>query len=171
MSKIGVGVGEDFPVDDGPGKTGNEQDDRAEYEEWRRRRAEWRAQRERWRSQRDEWRAKRRAFKEKVRNAAHETFGPEWESYRRARHGYYRHWHFPFGILMPILGIVLFFSLLSAVFKAPFFFLGLAALAWFFIAHRHHHRYEGCDYDIDAKPAAPQPAAQPAPPPPPPAQS
>lgn len=170
MSKIGVGVGEDFPVDDGPGKPNNsEQDDRADYEEWRRRRSERRAHRDEWRAQREQWRAKRRAFKEKVRQAARDTFGPEWRSYRNARRGYYHHRHFPFGILMPILGIVLFFSLLSAVFKAPFFFLALAGLAYFFFAHRYHHRYEGCDYDIDAKPVQPKPAAQPEQPTPPPA--
>ena len=39
MSKIGVGVGDDFPVDDGAPKNTSEppRDDRAEFEEWKRR--------------------------------------------------------------------------------------------------------------------------------------
>ena len=54
MSKIGVGVGDDFPVDDGAPKNTSEppRDDRAEFEEWKRRRDAYRAQREAWRTQR-----------------------------------------------------------------------------------------------------------------------
>ena len=172
MSKIGVGVGEDFPVDDGAGKTGPGDDDRAEYEDWRRRRDEWRSKREQyraeqdeWRARRDEWRDRKRAFKEKVRSAARETFGPEWDAYRdaRRRYGHY-YWPFSYG-MMRILGIVLVIALISEVFKAPLLFLGLGAVAWFFF--HHHHGYGRRDYDFDARPASgPSPSAKPAEPPP-----
>ncbi len=52
MSKIGVGVGDEFPLDDGAAKSAaaetprTPEDDRAEFEEWKRRRDAHRAQRE-----------------------------------------------------------------------------------------------------------------------------
>lgn len=163
MSKIGVGVGEDFPVDDGDKSAGPE-DDRAEFEEWKRRRDAYRAERERWRAQReerrtrrDEWRAKRRAFKQKVRDAARESFGPEWEAYRRDR---WHHWPFSYGV-MKILGIVLVIALISEIFRAPLLILALGIGAWFFFFHRHHRYGYACDYDFDAKPAS-GPSAKPA---------
>ena len=171
MSKIGVGVGEDFPVDDGAGKTGPGDDDRAEYETWKRRRDAWRARREQWRAdqdewrqRRDEWRARRRAFKEKVRNAARETFGPEYDAYRDARGRYGHYWPFSYGLLR-ILGIVLVIALISEIFRAPLLFLALIGGAWFFLFHRRHG-YAHAGYDFDAQPA-PQSSAQPAQPPPP----
>jgi len=167
MSKIGVGVGEDFPVDDSKGDN-----DRAEYEAWKRRRDEWRAKREQWRQdraewqqRRDEWRARRRAFKQKVRDAARETFGPEYDAYRDARGRYGHYWPFSYGMLR-ILGIVLVIALISEIFRAPLLFLALAAGAWFFFFHRHHgYAHSGCDYDLDGQ-AAPPSSAQPSQPPP-----
>jgi hypothetical protein len=173
MSKIGVGVGEDFPLDDG-GKDGG--GDRAEYEAWKRRRDEWRARREQWRAEQDEWRARRgewrarrRAFKEKVRAAARDTFGPEYDAYRDARWRYRAYWPFGYGVLR-IIGIVLVIALISEIFRAPLLFLALAGGAWFFFVHRHRrYAYGGCDYDFDAQPASkPSPSAQPAQPQPPP---
>src|ERR1700761_3413483 len=84
MSKFGVGVGDDFPVDDGSGQNaganqGEPRDDRAEYEEWKRRKEAHRAQREQWHAQREEWRNRKRAFKERVRAAARESFGDHWD--------------------------------------------------------------------------------------------
>ena len=147
MSKIGVGVGDDFPVDDGNGvPPGGQQgprteaDDRADYEDWKRRRDEWRSQRDASRAQREAWRASKRAFKEKVRAAARESFGQDWDprdgrGYDRYRRG--RHWG-GLWMVIPILGIVAFFSLISAIFKAPFVFLGLIALGAVFFMHRGH---------------------------------
>jgi len=162
MSKIGVGVGEDFPVDDGKGE-----DDRAEFEAWKRRRDEWRAKREQWRQERDEWqqrrdewRARKRAFKQKVRDAARDTFGPEYDAYRDARVRYRAYWPFGYGVLR-IIGIVLVIALISEIFRAPLLFLALAGGAWFFLVHRHH-RHAGCDYDFDAQPASGPAPAQPA---------
>jgi hypothetical protein len=164
MSKIGVGIGEDFPVDDGGG-------DRADYENWKRRRDEWRAKREQWRAEQEEWRQRRaewrerrRAFKQKVRDAARETFGPEYEAYRDARWRYRHYWPFGYGLLR-ILGIVLVIALISEIFRAPLLFLALIGGAWFFIAHRHHRYAYGCDYDFDAKPASRAEPPQQTPPP------
>src|SRR5215472_17600628 len=79
MSKYGVGVGDDFPVDDGrgPGQQGPE-DDRAEFEEWKRRRDAWRAQREAHRAQREEWRRRR------------DEWRAQWKEQRRAWRAQYR---------------------------------------------------------------------------------
>lgn len=188
MSKFGVGVGDDFPIDDNNGREqAQPQDDRAEYEEWKRRRDAHRAQREEWRRQREEWRERKRAFKERVRAAARESFGPRYGEYED---GYYHHsgWRsghrrggFPFlvwpalGLLIPILIIALLVSVIAAVFKSPFVFLGLAVLAFLFIAHRHHHHHDHFrgphgDYDFDLRPAGgppqpPQPTVVVTPPP------
>ena len=83
MSKIGVGVGDEFPVDDGsnPQNTTNNtgasagprtpEDDRAEFEEWKRRRDAWRAQREQWRAQHDEWQRRKHEWKAQWRESKH----------------------------------------------------------------------------------------------------
>jgi hypothetical protein len=170
MSKFGVGVGDDFPVDDGSGQgadgnQGPSGDDRADYEEWKRRREAHRASREQWRAQREEWRGRRRAFKEKIRAAARESFGDDWED-RRYRRRAYHGFRFPLLALIPILGLVLVVSLIAAILKSPFIFLALAGVAIFFIAHHRDHRHfaghgrhwHGRDYDFDLKPShGPQP--------------
>lgn len=156
MTKIGVGVGDDFPVDDGGGNPGasgqGPKSEQEEFEDWKRRR--------------DEWRARKRAFKahirQTVRQAARESFGQDWDEYRDARRRHYRRHGFPFifwplWALIPILGIALFVSLIAAIFKSPFLFLGLAVLAFAFMAYRHnrwHGRHGFCDYDFDTRPAA-----------------
>jgi hypothetical protein len=185
MSKFGVGVGDDFPVDDGRGNDqAQPQDDRAEFEEWKRRRDAHRAQREEWRRQREEWRERKRAFKERVRQAARESFGPRAGDYED-RH--YYGWRsgrgrggFPFlvwpaiGLLIPVLIVAIFISIIAAVFKSPFLFLGLVALAFLFFGYRHHHHHDDFrgpyrDYDFDLKPAngprPPQPTVVVTPPP------
>jgi len=186
MSKFGVGVGDDFPVDDGRGNLGaagqgadanqstNPDADRAEFEEWKRRRDAYRAFKEERRRQRDEWRARKHAFKEKIRAAARENFGGDYrdeDDYRRGYYGYrMRGRHFPFflipffGLLIPIIIVAVLISIVAAIFKSPFVFLGLAILAFLYFAHRHHewerrHR----DYDLDLKPSR-GPQAPPSPP-------
>jgi hypothetical protein len=192
MSKFGVGVGDEFPVDDGNGQNagadqGPPRDDRAEYEEWKRRREAHHAQREQWRAQREEWRQRKQAFKEKIRAAARESFGDDrrgfddrdyrsdWRGYRRSR--------FPFfvlpalGLMIPILFLALLIAIVAAIFKAPFLFLalvlgvfllfGFRPLHWAWHAHDHGrgHRYSryGRDdgYDFDLKPTASSPPASP----------
>jgi hypothetical protein len=181
MSKIGVGVGEDFPVDDGhgagqsAGQGGGPRGPRSEqdeFEDWKRRRDQWRSQREQWRAQRDEWRARRRAFKRKIREAAHESFGQDWdgyryEQYRRSR----RHGFGPLWVLIPVLGVVLFFSLIAAIFKAPFAILAVIAICA--LVYSHHNRYRfhrhHYDYDMPRGPIVTPPPPKSEPPAPPPA--
>ena len=92
MSKIGVGIGEDFPADDtkpaeAPGE--NDRGDRrnddthrcdpcsdAQYEARREAWRKWREQRREWRRQwRDEWRAHRRAFRAQLYQRLYEKYG------------------------------------------------------------------------------------------------
>ena len=176
MSKFGVGVGDDFPLDDGRGNASaagqgqaSPEDDRTEFEDWKRRRDAYRAHREERQRQREEWRARKYAFKQKMRAAMRESFGDE--RYRdeddgwRGR-GYYsyrmRGGRFPFfliplfGILVPIIIVAVLISIVAAIFKSPFIFLALVLIAIFYFAHRHHewerrHR----DYDLDLKPSRP----------------
>jgi hypothetical protein len=195
MSKIGVGVGEDFPVDDGDGKKAEAaqdaarnnapDDDRAEFEAWKRRRDDERRAHDEARRRHDEWHARKSAFKEKMRAAARESFGND-DNWRRYGDSYVWRPHFwpigAFGIgiallvfAIPVLLIVLVFSLISAAFKAPFIILALFAMAtliFVFGRHRHHgHRYhygDGRYYSDDdietpprgASPRAPQPPQQ-----------
>lgn len=193
MSKFGVGVGDEFPVDDERGNNpssdqGNGQQqtspeqDRAEFEEWKRRRDayraqqdEWRKQREAHRAQREEWRDRKRAFKEKVRAAARESFGRDDfvddDHPRGSYRGYGWRMHrsrFPFflvpffGLLIPIIIVAVLISIVAAIFKSPFVFLGLAILAFLYFAHRHHEwdrRHRDYDLDLKARPMSPPPPA------------
>jgi hypothetical protein len=187
MSKVGVGVGEDFPVDDGNGgaQGGGQgpRDERAEFEEWKRRRDAWRSEREAARAERDAWRARKRAFKQKIRDAARESFGDgaNWrDGYGRHGESYY-HWRPRFSalwMLVPVVGLLLFFSLVAAIFKAPFAFLALILIGAFLFAHqgrghfRHHHgfgRDYGRDYNMARGPIVTPPPAKPEPPAAPPA--
>jgi hypothetical protein len=97
MSKIGVNIGEDFPVED-PSRTSgpadqsqpspddrqqsadgdgaaNGSDDRDEFERWK----WWREGEQHWqedvRNARAEWEARKRAFKENIRAAVHDAMG------------------------------------------------------------------------------------------------
>jgi hypothetical protein len=167
MSKFGVGVGDEFPLDDGNGPGGDQgqpRDDRADYEEWKRRKEAYRAQREQWRAQREEWHQRKRAFKEKMRAAARESFGDDWNGRGYGWRGYRRH-GFPFSLLalIPILGFVLVVSLIVAIIKSPFVFLALALAGFILFGHRfsHHGRrfagherdWDGRGYDFDLKPS------------------
>ena len=64
MGRIGVGVGEEFPVDEsGPSRV----DTKDECEKRREAHRRWRALRREWR---DEWRAQRRVMREKLRTTS-----------------------------------------------------------------------------------------------------
>jgi hypothetical protein len=162
MSKFGIGVGDDFPVDDGSGNANaagqGPKSEQEEFEEWKRRRDAHRAQRDAWRAQRAEWQQRKRAFKERVRAAARESFGDRYDEYRRDHHGGFRgpRHGFPFfWPLLPILGIVLVVSLIAAIIKSPFLFLAIAFAGFMIFAygHNHHHdRHHRGDYDFDLKP-------------------
>lgn len=195
MGKIGVGVGEDFPVDDGDGNTAAGAqgaapgDDRAEFEAWKRARDDERRYREEKQRRHEEWHQRSRDFKDKLRAAAHESFGRDFRHddsdwHDRHVHGFraMRYWPVGLGIAVlaigiPVLVIALFFSLISAAFKAPFVILALLAMAAFFVWHRAHHhsfghygRHDGRhgryryydDSDIQTPPRPQQPPQPPA---------
>ena len=179
MSKIGVGVGDDFPVDDGAPKNDSgpqaPRDDRAEFEEWKHRRDAYRAQKDAWRAQREEWRARRddwkahikaqsRAwrddFREDIRAGAGEFAGP-YGRYRRR--GY-----FPFyGLLMRILFAVAAIALIVFVFAhIGYILVGLLAVAVLFAAW-HHYGHDPFDIGprdysrpVNAPPPAPTPSVE-----------
>jgi hypothetical protein len=142
MSKIGVGVGDDFPVDDGAPKNtgGNEppRDDRAEYEEWKRRRDSYRAQREAWRAQREEWRNRRDEFKahwkaqsRAWRDEFHEGGG------RYRRRGYFPSYGYGFVIRL-LVAITLLAIVFFAISHIGYILAGLAAIAVLFVAWHHY---------------------------------
>ena len=172
MSKYGVGIGDDFPLDDGRGPAGGPndppRDDRAEFEDWKRRRDDWRAQREawkaqaeNWRRQRDEWRARRRAYRDSHRG----DFGGG-RSYGYYGRGWYPHF-FGFGI-MRLLAIFAVIALIVFAFSHLYVVVGiLAVLALFAASHRHgFDPFDFGPHDY-ARPATPPPAATQTPPAPP----
>ena len=142
MSKIGVAVGEDFPLQDlggscdSPEQTqatahaasdvAHEEDEQAEFARWKWRREGQRMWDEDVRNQRADWEAKKRAFKEKIRTAVHDAVNAnENQRHHRWRHSWRSAWP-------GIVGI------------------GIAALA-LAIHRRSHHRYSGgCRYYDDA---------------------
>jgi hypothetical protein len=165
MSKIGVGVGDDFPVDDGQGRSNAggappPGDDRAEFEEWKRRRNAWRAQRDAWqaqrddwRKQRDEWRSRRRAFRDQFKSEMRGGF-------RDDRYGNGYHAFLPGHRVWRILTLVAGIALIVFMFSHIYVLIGILALgALFFAYHRHgHDPFDLGPYDYS------QPDPQPAPP-------
>lgn len=149
MTKIGVGVGEEFPIEDKPGQESgagrtsgeNRRDDGYgcgpdSYEDW----CDWREER---RARRAEWRARRREWR---RRCAEE---------RRMRYGpgdpYYYYWGLPriLRIVLVVAAIMLIFRVLA---EAPFIILGLGLLAVLYAVHRHH---EDVRYREDMPPPPP----------------
>lgn len=161
MTKIGVGIGEDFPIEDKPGASpgagtgqGEEAPGPHEYdpdgdsrytgwgyccdwdrEDWYRRRAEWRRARHEWRRQRHEW---RRRFRAEMRARGYRGRG------------------FPFFPFVPLLVVLIVFSLLitglmTVLFSAPFAVLGLLFVAVLYGVHRSHRHGYG---DYGATPAS-----------------
>jgi len=153
MSKIGVGVGDEFPVDDGaprapnPDPAAQEQADRAEFEEWKRRRDAYRAQREAWRASREEWRRRRRDWKDQWR-ARRRAWRDEFRDGDHAGHpgaGWHGAYPFHYG-LWRIVGIVAVVALVVfALAHIGLFIVGLAALAVLFVAF-HHYGHDPLDF-------------------------
>ncbi len=184
MSKIGVGVGDDFPVDDSKGRNTGEQspgDDRAEFEEWKRRRDAYRAEREArraqrdaWRSQRDEWRRRRDEWRAQWR-AQRNMWRDEVRDYPRGGYdrgypGYARHFPFFFGYgIWRLFAIVL--TIAAVIFMIShigYVLVGLVALAVLFCAY-HRFGHDPLDFSYagrgDYPDAPPAPPAQQTPPP------
>src|ERR1043165_7349170 len=122
MGKIGVGVGEEFPVDEGedgretagPESNSTPGDERGQRcTEWQQLHREWH---ERWEARREGW----------CRRYGGSHFG------------------FPF-ILVPLLAILVLWGLISLIFHHLVFFMALFALLLFVSLNRHrwHDRYDG----------------------------
>jgi Flp pilus assembly protein TadB len=94
MAKLGVGIGEEFPMDDSAGP---------DEEALRRRR---------------EWARRKQAFADfwsKVKIAARESFGEDWDHYA-GRFSTIRWW--PYGAVLVACGVLFVIFLASAVFAA-----------------------------------------------------
>ena len=150
MGKLGVGIGDDFPIDDGrPQDTappGPGSDYEREREEWRKRREEWREKRRQWR---DEWRKKRREFQAEI----------------QARYGDFHdddHWRWhasPHHILriLAILGLIV---VTIMIFSHIYILFGLIVLAGLYFAYRGG--FDHFDYPHTGAPPRPNPPAPPA---------
>jgi Flp pilus assembly protein TadB len=150
MSKIGVGVGDEFPVDDGapkppptnPDPAAQEQADRAEFEEWKHRRDAYRAQREAWRASREEWRRRRHDWKDQWR-AQRRAWRDEFHDGRHGRsRGAYPFHYGPWRIVAAVAAVALIIFALSHI---GLFIVGLAALAVLFVAY-HHYGHDPLDF-------------------------
>ncbi len=169
MGKFGVGIGDEFPIDDGkPSQDGphgpedfyaNNPDYEARRAEWRRQREAFREQRRQWREQwRAEWRERKLAFREEMR-ARYENGGTtDCYGYGGTHHRYWRS-HRLFHLLAVVGLIVIAITVLSHIYVL----FGLVVLAGLYFAYRG-----GFDHfePFDFTPAAPR-GAPPAPPSPP----
>lgn len=162
MTKIGVGVGEDFPIDDRPegqGGQGSEGAGPHEYdasrdyrysgcgyggwdrEAWRAHRAEWRRHRHEWKAEHREWRHRFKAeMRERMKNG---------ELFR------FPFFPFVFPLIPMLMGFavlaLLITGLVTIVASAPFVVLGLALLFILYAAHRRRYHRDGYRY-YDATP-------------------
>jgi Flp pilus assembly protein TadB len=139
MSKLGVGVGDEFPIDDGNPAGGNASggpgtnnpDYEARRAEWRRQREAWREQRRQLRDQwRAEWREKKRAFKEEMRA----KYGEDFDLHGYGHGGYGRYWrgHHLLRFLF-ILGLIM---IVITLLNHVVVLFGLVVLAGLYLAYR-----------------------------------
>jgi hypothetical protein len=157
MSKLGVGIGDEFPIDDGK-PAGDSAQRGPEYDsDYEARRAEWHGQRDAWRDQRrqwrDQWREKKRAFREEMRAHTGDDFDHDG------------HWHGPYGYgrhryvfkLLALAGAIV---IAITIFSHIYILFGLLVLAGLFYAY-HHRGYDHFDWSPSAHPAPRRPAQSP----------
>lgn len=149
MSKIDVGVGEDFPVDEGSGHRDDArrpQDDPTEFQEWCRRTDAWHARRRR------AFRAMRARVAESMDHAGSAMQGahPSRHEYRHGRFGrgfgYRRRWLL---LALPLLGVTLLVALISAAVHQPLVMLALSLLALAAAGLSHRQRHWRSDYRFE----------------------
>ena len=132
MSKIDVGVGEDFPINDGKPAEG----EAAGSEGERCRRRGERSEEER--ARHAEWHARKRGFRDDVRRSFHQHFGDHPFD---MHHG---------GLWRVLIGVAL-LALAIAILPHLFLFAALVLTVVFFVAHRrgfyHHHAMPRHDAD------------------------
>jgi anti-sigma factor RsiW len=157
MTKIAVGIGEEFPADDSKPAEAPDGDRRAEQHGQTRddarcaaRRAayrKWREQRRQWKRQwRNEWRAHRRALRTQLRDGIHEN--PDRQS-----HPHSLDWSTP--ILWAVLGIIAAIAVVSFLLSHIFVVVGVVALLALFAAY-----YRGDDPFAFAQGEGTSPAQQ-----------
>jgi hypothetical protein len=158
MGKLGVGVGDDFPIDEGKPREaappGPGPDYEKEREEWQKRREEWRRQRDQWREKRrqwrDEWRRKRREFREEMRA----RYGSDFDDYEPWR------WHADPHHIFRLLGILALIVVTIMIFSHIYILFGLIVLAGLYFAYRGG--FDHFDYPHRGAPPRPNPPAPPA---------
>ena len=134
MAKLGVGIGEDFPMDESA-------------------RTDDQARRNR------EWARRKRAFRDfwaKVKIAARESFGDDWDYYS-ARLRAVGWW--PYGILFLICGMLFAVAIVTALAAAAPALL-LSAALFFFVFWQYRKRYGGPEDispEVIVTPPAPPP--------------
>jgi len=161
MGKLGVGIGEDFPVDDAKsaaegasGTAGDQhgQDDEARREERRRRHEAWHEKKRQWR---EEWRGRRNAFREEMRA----KYGDDY-----ADCGEHRFWHGHVFGPRSLFRIALFIGLIALtifVFHHLFFILfTFLVLAGLFAAYRGGFDHFDLMSAHGPHPQPPQPPAE-----------
>lgn len=171
MGKLGVGIGDEFPIDDGKpqgqGSFGGPEDFYAHNPDYEARRAEWRRQREAWREQRRqwreqwraEWREKKRAFKEEMRARYENGEYPCDYGHDGWHHGYWRSHR-----LFHILAVVGLIVIAATIFSHIYLLFGVIVLAGLWFAYRGGFDHFG---PFDLTPASPQPGPRPSSPSPP----
>ena len=157
MTKIAVGIGEEFPADDSktaeaPDGDRRNQDDarcaarRAAYRKWREQRRQWKRQ---WRN---EWRAHRRALGAQLRDTSHENRDDQMRqkpvfSFERNE-----------AILWAVLGVIAVIAAISFIFSHLYVAVGVVALLALFTAYYRGDEPFGFAHD-GPTPSAPQQAA------------
>ena len=159
MTKIAVGIGEEFPADDSKpaeapdgDRRSHDQDEarcaarREAYRKWREQRRQWKRQ---WRN---EWRAHRRALGAQLRNTTQENRDDKTQ--QKPNTSFERNE----AILWAVLGIIAVIAAISFIFSHLYVAVGVVALLALFAAYYRGDEPFGFAGD-GPTPSAPQQAA------------
>jgi hypothetical protein len=152
MGKLGVGVGDDFPIDEGKGPSSGPQNDpdyEKRREEWHRQREEWRERRREWRNA---WRQKKREFREEMRA----RYGDAVDDYHHTHN-----WHMDGHGIVRVIAIVGLVAVTIMIFSHIYMLFGLLVLAGLYFAYRGG--FDHFDFPHHAGPPAPPPPPSDAP--------
>ena len=148
MGKLGVGVGDDFPIDEGQGPAnGPAPDYEKQREEWRRQREEWHRSREEWRERRRQWRDAWRQKKREFRAEMKARYGDAYDD------DHHHHWHYDSHQFMRVIAIVGLVAVTIMIFSHIYMLFGLLVLAGLYFAYRGG--FDHFDFPHHAGPPAP----------------
>jgi hypothetical protein len=157
MGKFGVGVGDDFPIDDGnkpeTGAADAGADHAKDREEYERRREEWRKQRDEWRARRNQWRDEWRRRKREFRAEMHKRYGDDYD-------GHDHHWHYSGDHVVKLLGLLGLVAVTIMIFSHIYILMGLIVLAGLYFAYRRGG-LDHFDFPRHGHPPGPNPPAPP----------